>query len=58
VWYSELFDRAMLDQWKMRGGKRFEERLREATQKAMAHQPEPLPAEVLRELDAMEKHWQ
>lgn len=58
VWYSELFDRAMLDQWKMRGGKRFEERLREATQKAMAHQPEPLPAQVLRELDAMEKHWQ
>lgn len=57
VWYSELFDRAMLDQWKQKGGKRFEERLREATQKAMAHTPKPLPAEVLRELDRMAKYW-
>ena len=57
VWYSELFDRAMLDQWKQKGGKRFEERLREATQKAMAHVPRPLPAEVLRELDRMAVHW-
>lgn len=57
VWYSELFDRAMLDQWRQKGGKRFEERLREATQKAMAHVPKPLPAEVLRELDRMAAHW-
>jgi trimethylamine--corrinoid protein Co-methyltransferase len=57
VWYSELFDRAMLDQWKQKGGKRFEERLREATQKAMAHTPAPLPAEVLRELDRMATSW-
>ncbi|MGC8827370.1 MAG: trimethylamine methyltransferase family protein, partial [Anaerolineae bacterium] len=57
VWYSELFDRAMLDQWKQKGGKRFEERLREAAQKAMAHTPKPLPAEVLRELDRMAKYW-
>ncbi|MBC7240968.1 MAG: trimethylamine methyltransferase family protein [Anaerolineae bacterium] len=57
VWYSELFDRAMLDQWKQKGGKRFEERLREATQKAMAHTPAPLPAEVLRELDRMAAYW-
>lgn len=57
VWYSELFDRAMLDQWKQKGGKRFEERLREAAQKVMAHTPKPLPAEVLRELDRMAKYW-
>ncbi|MGQ9667648.1 MAG: trimethylamine methyltransferase family protein [Anaerolineae bacterium] len=57
AWYSELFDRAMLDQWKQKGGKRFEERLREATQKAMAHVPKPLPAEVLRELDRMAVYW-
>lgn len=58
VWYSQLFDRTILAQWLEKGAKRFEERLRERTQKAMEHQPAPLPAEVIRELDRMAQHWE
>ena len=57
VWYSDLFDRSIRDQWLASGGKRFEERLREQTQKAMEHRPKPLPEEMLKELERMEKHW-
>ncbi len=39
------------------GGKRFEERLRELTEEAMAHQPTPLPEEVVKELDRMQAQW-
>jgi trimethylamine--corrinoid protein Co-methyltransferase len=58
VWYSRLFDRAIHAQWLAAGARRFEERLREQTQKAMAHQPAPLPPEVVRELDRMAEHWE
>ncbi len=58
VWYSNLFDRSIHAQWLDQGAKHFEERLREQTQKAMAHQPAPLPAEILKELDRMAQHWE
>jgi len=58
VWYSDLFDRSINDQWLASGAKRFEERLREQTRKVMEHQPTPLPEEVVRELARMEKHWE
>jgi len=57
VWYSRIFDRTILAQWQERGSKQFEERLREATVKAMAHKPAPLPMEVVKEIDRMAKHW-
>jgi trimethylamine--corrinoid protein Co-methyltransferase len=57
VRYSKLFDRTVYDQWKEMGGKRFEDRLRELTQEAMAHQPTPLPEEVVKELDRMQAQW-
>jgi trimethylamine--corrinoid protein Co-methyltransferase len=57
VWYSRLFDRSIHAQWLDQGAKRFEERLREQTRRAMEHEPAPLPAEVIKELDQMAKHW-
>ena len=57
VRYSKLFDRTVYDQWKEKGGKRFEERLRGLTQEAMAHQPAPLSEDVIQELDRMQAHW-
>ena len=58
VRYSKLFERMVYDQWKKAGAKRFEERLREITKEAMAHQPEPLASEVIKELDRMQAHWE
>ncbi len=58
VWYSRLFDRTIHAQWLEQGGRRFEERLREQTQKAMNHRPAPLHPTVVEELDRMAKHWQ
>jgi trimethylamine--corrinoid protein Co-methyltransferase len=57
VWYSRIFDRTIYAEWLNRGGKQFDERLREQTQKAMAHKPATLPAEVLKEIERMAKHW-
>lgn len=57
VRYSKLFDRSVYDQWKEMGGKQFDERLRELTREAMAHQPAPLPEDVLNELDHMQAQW-
>ena len=57
VRYSKLFDRTVYDQWKEMGGKHFEERLRDLTQETMAHQPAPLPENVVKELDRMQAHW-
>ena len=58
VWYSDLFDRTIYAQWLDAGAKQFQERLREQTQKAMEHQPAPLPPEVLREMERMAQHWE
>jgi trimethylamine--corrinoid protein Co-methyltransferase len=57
VWYSDLFDRTIHDQWLRAGARTFQERLREQTRQAMEHQPAPLPEDVLRELARMEAHW-
>lgn len=57
VWYSDLFDRSIYDEWLEQGGKRFEERLLELTEDAMKHEPAPLDEEVVRELDRMAAHW-
>jgi trimethylamine--corrinoid protein Co-methyltransferase len=58
VWYSQLFDRTINAQWLEQGAVRFEERLREQTRLAMAHRPPPLPEDIIKELDQMEKRWQ
>jgi trimethylamine--corrinoid protein Co-methyltransferase len=57
VWYSRLFDRSIHARWIEGGAKDFEERLRDQTLKAMGHQPAPLPAEVIKEMDRMAQHW-
>jgi trimethylamine--corrinoid protein Co-methyltransferase len=58
IWYSNLFDRSIHEMWLAAGARRFEQRLREKTEKMMQHQPTPLPEEVLREIDRMAAHWQ
>ena len=57
VWYPQIFDRMMHDAWLEQGVKDFEERLQEKTKKMMGHRPNPLPAEIPKELDRMAKHW-
>ncbi|MGD9085467.1 MAG: trimethylamine methyltransferase family protein [Desulfobacterales bacterium] len=57
VWYSDLFDRSTFDKWREQGSTCFTERLREKTRKLMDHHAEPLPAEIIREMDHMEKQW-
>ncbi len=57
VWYSDLFDRSNFDKWREQGSICFTERLREKTRKLMDHHAEPLPAEIIREMDHMEKQW-
>jgi trimethylamine--corrinoid protein Co-methyltransferase len=58
IWYSDLFDRAILDEWRAQGEKLFEERLRDKTEKVMKHEPAPLPADVLAEMDRMAEQWE
>lgn len=58
VWYSKLFDRTIYASWVEQGGKRFDERLRELTQKTMEHEPRPLPSDVVEELNEMERGWE
>ena len=57
VRYSDLFDRMIFDKWQSSGSKRFEDRLREMTKKAMEHKPAALTPEVIKELDNMQGHW-
>ncbi len=57
VWYSDLFDRSRLDEWRAQGETPFAERLGEMTKKVMEHEPAPLAADVLAEMDEMAKHW-
>lgn len=58
MWYSNLFDRTIHARWLSQGARRFQERLREQTQKAMEHKPEPLPQEIVREVERMAQHWE
>jgi trimethylamine---corrinoid protein Co-methyltransferase len=57
TWYSDLFDRSIYGKWLERGGRRFEERLRDKTLKVMQHRPRPLPEDICRELEIMASHW-
>jgi trimethylamine--corrinoid protein Co-methyltransferase len=58
IWYSDLFDRTIYDVWQEQGSKTFAERLREKTARLMEHQPEPLPQDVLKEIETMQGHWE
>ncbi len=57
IWYSKLFDRSTMNQWRARGKPEFHERLNQKTHKLMDHVPKPLPPEVIREIDRMAGHW-
>jgi trimethylamine--corrinoid protein Co-methyltransferase len=57
VWYSQLFDRTNFDTWLQQGSIPFTERLRDKTRKLMDINAEPLPAEVMKEMDRMENKW-
>ncbi len=51
-WYPQLFDRHNYDGWKKAGGKTLRQRAREKALDILEHhQPEPLPADVLKEID-------
>lgn len=58
VWYSDLFDRSIKDVWLEQGGKKFDQRLQEKTVALMEYQPEPLPKDILKELETMERSWE
>jgi trimethylamine--corrinoid protein Co-methyltransferase len=57
IWYSKLFDRSTTADWRAAGSKQFHERLREQTLRAMEHEPEPLPAETLQEIEDLAARW-
>jgi len=51
-WYPKLFDRKPYDDWSRSGGKTLRQRAQEKALKILATQkPEPLPADVLAEID-------
>jgi trimethylamine:corrinoid methyltransferase-like protein len=52
-----LFDRSNYEKWREQGSIRFCERLRGKTRKLMDPNAEPLPAEMIEEMDRMEKQW-
>ncbi|MFW6115469.1 MAG: trimethylamine methyltransferase family protein [Chloroflexota bacterium] len=58
VWYSDLFDRTIQQEWLARGERQFDERLRERTKEAMEHRAAPLPGDVLAEMDRIAEHWE
>lgn len=58
VWYSDLFDRTIQEEWLAQGELRFADRLREKTRQAMDHEPAPLPNDVLAEMERMAAHWE
>jgi trimethylamine--corrinoid protein Co-methyltransferase len=57
IWYSKLFDRSTLDEWRARGKTEFHERLNHQTRRLMQHEPVLLPPEIDREIDRMAEHW-
>jgi trimethylamine---corrinoid protein Co-methyltransferase len=53
-WYPKLFDRNNYDTWQRKGAKTLRQRARAKALKILeTHQPEPLPAEVQQQLDAI-----
>ncbi len=57
-WYSDLFDRSIMDMWVESGSRDFQERLRDKTARLMGHEPKPLSKEILAELEKMQEHWE
>jgi trimethylamine--corrinoid protein Co-methyltransferase len=54
IWMPELISRKGYDAWQAEGGLTLRQRARAKLLKILeTHQPEPLPPEVLREVDAM-----
>jgi trimethylamine--corrinoid protein Co-methyltransferase len=58
VWYSDLFDRTVNQEWLAQGARQFGERLRDKTARVMQHEPAPLPEDILKELAQMATHWE
>jgi trimethylamine--corrinoid protein Co-methyltransferase len=57
-WFPKLMSRGNYDQWMAAGGLSFGDRANQRVRQILhEHQPEPLPTEVIAELDNMEKHW-
>lgn len=51
-WYPKLFDRKTYDDWSRAGGKTLRQRAQEKAIKILeTHRPEPLPADVQRQID-------
>jgi trimethylamine--corrinoid protein Co-methyltransferase len=57
VFYSDLFDRSLMENWEAEGKRTFDERLRDKTLGLMAKQPPALPDDVLKEFDKMQAAW-
>lgn len=57
VFYSDLWDRSMMESWVEEGRRTFDIRLRDKTLALMARETEPLPADVLKEYDKMQATW-
>jgi trimethylamine---corrinoid protein Co-methyltransferase len=57
-WYPKLFDRSQYDIWKRKGSKTLRERARDKALKLLeTHQPEPLPADVQKKVDAIVEQY-
>ena len=57
VKYSGLFERDVFANWQNAGEKKMEQRLQELTIEKMKHRPEPLTADIIKELDRMQALW-
>ena len=57
VKYSKIFERMFYDEWEKAGSIKFEQRLQQFTLDKMSHTPDPLPQEILKELDRMQGTW-
>jgi len=55
--YSEIFEREVFGIWEKSGSKKFEQLLQEATLEKMKHRPDPLPEDVIKELNRMQASW-
>jgi trimethylamine---corrinoid protein Co-methyltransferase len=57
-WYPKLFDRSQYDIWKRKGSKTLRERARDKALRLLeTHQPEPLPADVQKKVDAIVEQY-
>ena len=57
VWYSDLFDRTTYDEWIKQGSIHLTERLREKTRHLMNLDAASLPADIINEMERMERQW-